>query len=328
MIPDGEEMALRLSPQAFRFDDRPSSNRSSRPISGDHSSGHGDKHSRDGQDVKARRDKQSDLDDDWSRTALPIDLDAQSFMTSLTTIDVVDSKGDLIPQPLEINSPKHSNDTFHGPLRLPQSSSAPESSSRVHSTSPAPSIPEPIPPKSIARNYLGLLATDLLAPDVTPPPTKPKAPRAASIPGENGANHAASYLQEARKAVTTSPRPAAAGSAAPSGQQQQQLRGISSPNLPISKAPALNASSRDLRGGAPIAKVLVECCSCKFFQDMPSRVYECMARPDAVVEDSRLGVSGAITTCVRCPWCGHNMSTKCCAGYAAVVYLKEKLHGA
>ncbi|CAK7567399.1 MAG: hypothetical protein SEPTF4163_005363 [Sporothrix epigloea] len=76
----------------------------------------------------------------------------------------------------------------------------------------------------------------------------------------------------------------------------------------------------------PIAKMLVECCHCKFFHDMPSRVYECMAQPDTVVTDRGLGVSGAITTMVKCPWCSHNMSTQCCAGYAAVIYLKEKLH--
>lgn len=77
---------------------------------------------------------------------------------------------------------------------------------------------------------------------------------------------------------------------------------------------------------APLAKMFVECCHCKFYHDLPSKVYECMAKPDAVVEDRMLGISGAITTAVKCPWCQHAMSTKCCAGYAAVVYLKEKLH--
>lgn len=77
---------------------------------------------------------------------------------------------------------------------------------------------------------------------------------------------------------------------------------------------------------APIAKMFVECCSCKFYHDMPSKVYECMVKPDAVVEDKLRGISGAITTMVKCPWCLHNMSTSCCAGYAAVVYVKEKLH--
>jgi hypothetical protein len=77
---------------------------------------------------------------------------------------------------------------------------------------------------------------------------------------------------------------------------------------------------------APIAKMFVECCSCKFFHDMPAKLYECMAKPDAIVEDKQRGISGAITTMVKCPWCQHNMSRECCAGYAAVVVLKEKLH--
>ncbi|EEY17734.1 conserved hypothetical protein [Verticillium alfalfae VaMs.102] len=78
--------------------------------------------------------------------------------------------------------------------------------------------------------------------------------------------------------------------------------------------------------GSPLAKMLVECCQCRFFHDMPSRVYECMARPDATAEDSALGVSGSITTSVNCPWCKHGMTTGCCRGYAAEVYLKQRLH--
>ena len=90
-------------------------------------------------------------------------------------------------------------------------------------------------------------------------------------------------------------------------------------------APRPSTALTDIRG-APVAKMFVECCSCKFYHDMPSKLYECMARPDAIVEDKMLGISGAITTMVKCPWCTHNMSTQCCAGYAAVVYLKERLH--
>ncbi|KAI6515119.1 hypothetical protein MCOR16_010283 [Pyricularia oryzae] len=78
--------------------------------------------------------------------------------------------------------------------------------------------------------------------------------------------------------------------------------------------------------GQKVAKMLVECCSCHFLHDMPSRVYECMVSPDAVVEDHAMGISGAITTMVKCPWCAHNMSTSCCAGYAAVIHLTERMH--
>ncbi|CAK7200944.1 hypothetical protein SEUCBS139899_003644 [Sporothrix eucalyptigena] len=100
----------------------------------------------------------------------------------------------------------------------------------------------------------------------------------------------------------------------------------SAPTSPPFRIPAHEPEQLTKSVSKPLAKMLVECCHCKFFHDMPSRVYECMAQPDAVVTDRDLGVSGAITTMVKCPWCSHNMSTQCCAGYAAVVYLKERLH--
>lgn len=123
----------------------------------------------------------------------------------------------------------------------------------------------------------------------------------------------AAYLQEARK---TAPVTTASSSRAlrPHFLQKHSSGSVAS---------AVSAGNR----AEPLAKMLVECCNCHFFHDMPSRVYECMAKPDSVVEDKLLGVSAAITTMVRCPWCAHGMTTQCCSGYAAVVYLKEKLHG-
>ncbi|KAI1075028.1 hypothetical protein F5B20DRAFT_585730 [Whalleya microplaca] len=123
----------------------------------------------------------------------------------------------------------------------------------------------------------------------------------------------AAYLQEARKAAPIPPT-----------SSSRALRPQYTPKTSSSSIrSAVGAEGR----AEPLAKMLVECCSCKFFHDMPSRVYECMAKPDSVVEDKLLGVSAAITTMVKCPWCGHGMTTQCCSGYAAVVFLKEKLHG-
>ncbi|KAI0426499.1 hypothetical protein F5Y09DRAFT_61725 [Xylaria sp. FL1042] len=129
----------------------------------------------------------------------------------------------------------------------------------------------------------------------------------------NSMSTGAAYLQEARK---TAPIATASSSRAlrPHFSQKSSSGSIKS---------TLSAGNR----AEPLAKMLVECCNCHFFHDMPSRVYECMAKPDSVVEDKSLGVSAAITTMVRCPWCAHGMTTQCCSGYAAVVYLKEKLHG-
>lgn len=81
-------------------------------------------------------------------------------------------------------------------------------------------------------------------------------------------------------------------------------------------------------GDEPIAKMFVECCGCKYYHDMPSKVYEAMANPDGVLgagEDIG-GFAGRVSMTVRCPWCKHDMSTKCCAGFAAMVYIKERLH--
>ncbi|OAA63709.1 hypothetical protein SPI_03872 [Niveomyces insectorum RCEF 264] len=199
---------------------------------------------------------------------------------------------------------------------------------------------------------------------VTPAPA-PEAEATAAVPSSSGRNSpSAMYLQEARRSapMVSSPlsnviRSAKASMSTPSLLASSRS-GLKSPTTflnssqPINKvflplppappptpgtAPSTSPTSPRFRIPAhepeqvsklakPMTKMLVECCRCKFFHDMPSRVYECMAQPDAVVTDRDLGVSGAITTMVKCPWCSHNMSTQCCAGYAAVVYLERRLH--
>ncbi|KAI2640961.1 hypothetical protein GGS21DRAFT_487286 [Xylaria nigripes] len=121
------------------------------------------------------------------------------------------------------------------------------------------------------------------------------------------------YLQEARKAA-----PVATASTSRALRPPYMHKSLSGSSKSV-----VSSGSR----AEPLAKMLVECCNCHFFHDMPSRVYECIAKPDTVVEDKLLGVSAAITRMVKCPWCAHGMTTQCCSGYAAVVYLQEKLHG-
>lgn len=103
--------------------------------------------------------------------------------------------------------------------------------------------------------------------------------------------------------------------------------------MPLSsgKGSASQTALAQQQNGPPIAKMFVICCSCKFWHDLPSKVYEAMSRSDGpsgaqMVEDKVLGVSGRVTTVVECPWCGHGMRTRCCAGYAAVVRLCERFH--
>jgi hypothetical protein len=132
----------------------------------------------------------------------------------------------------------------------------------------------------------------------------------SASPLPSAAPSGAAYLEAARKLAPAAPAPRPRGASA----SVVKLSGV--------RLPAMEVQAKV----EPMAKMFVECCNCKFFHDMPSKVYECMVNPDTVVEDRRLGVSGAITTMVKCPWCSHGMTTRCCAGYAAVVYLKEKLH--
>lgn len=94
----------------------------------------------------------------------------------------------------------------------------------------------------------------------------------------------------------------------------------------IATSSAQSLHSNGQGGIEPMAKMFVICCGCKYFHDMPSKLYEEMAKPEKVVKDEGLGVRGMVSTRVCCPWCGHGMSTRCCEGWAAVVVLKERMH--
>ncbi|KAK4192800.1 hypothetical protein QBC35DRAFT_203075 [Podospora australis] len=182
------------------------------------------------------------------------------------------------------------------PNSPPQSSSRPPSQPRTHSASALP------PTTSTASRAS------------TPSPVPSSSRRSGKPAPVSILKQPKNHPSDLPESSPTSPGRAPVLSALPKHMQLQA--GISV------RPPATTPEARI----APIAKMFVECCSCKFYHDMPSKIYECMAKPDAVVEDRALGISGAITTMVKCPWCHHNMSTGCCAGYAAVVYLKEKLH--
>ncbi|CAD6593267.1 MAG: hypothetical protein ASARMPREDX12_006967 [Alectoria sarmentosa] len=84
----------------------------------------------------------------------------------------------------------------------------------------------------------------------------------------------------------------------------------------------------------PIAKLFVVCCKCKFWHDLPSKLYEAMALPKELHKDENATggkgkgkVTGArLETAVKCPWCDHAMTTWCCQGWTTVVYLHERHH--
>jgi len=88
-----------------------------------------------------------------------------------------------------------------------------------------------------------------------------------------------------------------------------------------------NQGKNGTDGGDAIAKMFVECCQCKYYHDMPSKLYEAMANPEGVLALGEYAdLAGSLSMTIKCPWCKHDMSTKCCAGLAAMVHIKERLH--
>ena len=77
----------------------------------------------------------------------------------------------------------------------------------------------------------------------------------------------------------------------------------------------------------PVAKLFVICCKCKFWHDLPSKLYEAMSLPKELHKAEQGKLAGArLETAVRCPWCEHAMTTFCCQGWTTVVYLHERHH--
>ncbi|KAK0391704.1 hypothetical protein NLU13_1203 [Sarocladium strictum] len=159
----------------------------------------------------------------------------------------------------------------------------------------------------------------------------------------------ASYLEAARKAAPSAPVPrnkptgfpspslsTLAGLAPPSPRSQVFSLGPSDSSggqSPIqTSASSLSGSGTaptvaSGTGSEPLAKMFVECCGCRYYHDMPSKLYEAMSNPEgALGGPGEFAHSSVVSMTVRCPWCQHDMSTRCCAGLAAMVYVKERLH--
>lgn len=92
----------------------------------------------------------------------------------------------------------------------------------------------------------------------------------------------------------------------------------------------------------PIAKLFVICCKCNYWHDLPSHLYEAMCLPKnltrdpegkgegpkelSVAEGKKKVAEATLETMVKCPWCEHFMTTWCCAGWTAILYLQERHH--
>ncbi|KAK8118359.1 uncharacterized protein PG998_002985 [Apiospora kogelbergensis] len=273
-------------------------------------------------------------DDSWSRTALPIDQDNQSVVSSRSTrLEALGLTHSLAGTPTSVAFADELKEGTEEPVRVLEHPRRHTLPPKAHSAIDLPAtsfLPplrhQPFNPRKAKMRGSSTTSLPTSLPNSPPPDLDAEAPalRPTSLKSsrnnsstsqdsqQNPASASAAYLQEARKTVPVHPL------------SSRALRPVYPPKGTM--PPAAHSSSPKRRG-EPVAKMLVECCNCKFFHDMPSRVYKCMAKPDSVVEDKLLGVSATITTMVKCPWCAHDMTTQCCAGYAAVIYLKEKLHG-
>ncbi|KAG8410895.1 hypothetical protein J3459_016923 [Metarhizium acridum] len=156
-------------------------------------------------------------------------------------------------------------------------------------------------------------------------------------PSQNAASPA-TYLEEARRQPLTVPTqrahkqrlgppvsfvlPDSDSDSAAIEKNPPSVPDIVGRSLRHKSTPLLSTLDRE-----PVAKVFVECCNCKYYHDMPSNLYEAMANPESVLSPvDKYGYASALSTAVKCSWCRHEMSTRCCAGLAATVYIKERLH--
>lgn len=241
--------------------------------------------------------------EDWSRTVMPMEMteDEGGEKTPIPTPDngvppVPQLPDGLNRQPSlsrSISTPELQDLSFLPALKHQALAPRPKEKSRQKKKSKS---------ESNAHKTQSSSTSSLpQPPPLSPPTTKSE----GSSPTSPVSSQHQQYLRNARLSL---PRPAAKPSTSKAGQFGHP---------PHAPGPG---------GPEPIAKMFVVCCSCKYFHDMPSKIYECMAKPDNIVRDTALGVSGVVSTAVKCPWCGHGMSTKCCAGYAGVVYLRERFH--
>jgi hypothetical protein len=252
----------------------------------------------------------------WCRTAIPIELTEDE--DRMKTPTAKRSAGDFttsqpnLPKISKTNHKTNSSDLHREPS-LSRSISTPE----MQDLSFLPELKHQSlarPPKGKGKGTLGKKGKQASISkeqeghkspkDLARPPPIPLPGTTTKSEGSSPTSpHSSQYLQNARLNI-------------PRGPHSPMKSGFPPAHLPHPQP----------GGPEPLAKMFVVCCSCKYFHDMPSKIYECMAKPDNVVRDTNLGVSGVISTSVKCPWCGHGMSTNCCTGYAAVVYLREKLH--
>ena len=281
--------------------------------------------------------KSHNTSDERSRTSLRSSLKSNSSdeYHSLFNEKILLNRGPCDPQPEQVTFPAvdDANTTAHSRIDLGVSDQMLGTAlprNRKLETQSSSGSPTFTPSASIYSQDLSFL-----------PPLRHRTlrrPSKVKLRGSSLANHAKTSRQPSQSTLgvpqlptppmsssssfVSSPTPFSAANARTARHHHTQHH-----SLPSSASTAgFSAATADNQEANARAKMFVVCCGCRYFHDMPSKVYEYMAKPDGVVKDSDLGVSGVISMRVKCPWCAHGMSTTCCEGWAAVVMMQERLH--
>ncbi|KAL8688259.1 MAG: hypothetical protein Q9224_004929, partial [Gallowayella concinna] len=219
---------------------------------------------------------------------------------------------------------------------LPQLKHQPLPKRTPNRTSFMPSPERPISTQFPASSSLALKPT----PDPsTSLPLSNSSPNLANVPGAllrpgSYAGPATSADMSLRPSPLNTRRRTLSPSAA-TGLSRTSVSGV--PNV-FGRTPTPSESVN----AKPMAKLFVICCKCNYWHDLPSHLYEAMCTPKGLtrdpqgkgegpkvldVKDGKKKVAEAtLETMVKCPWCEHFMTTGCCAGWTAVLYLQERHH--
>ncbi|KAL1878315.1 hypothetical protein Plec18167_004382 [Paecilomyces lecythidis] len=168
-------------------------------------------------------------------------------------------------------------------------------------------------------------------------------PSVPSVPTQNKSNdHVASIITPTNPSSSSPKEPP---NAAPS-----PATGIITTNGTSSSSSSSKNSKKTTtalqQSAKPLAKIFVICCHCKFWHDIPSKIYATLALPDhnntnANSNGNRPSSprtsstsplvplnqrSNSSSRSVKCCWCNHSMNKSCCEGWTTIVYKHERLH--
>lgn len=196
----------------------------------------------------------------------------------------------------------------------------PRSNPQLQATSPTPPVPRldflpPLKHQALVKPKPRSQLRNSITPDNEP--TRPSSSQ-FPVPAAPAANNARPLSNSAPNLVVTPPL-------SPNKRPTSQLSpSASSNNALIPRRPPGPATRLSGMGGRPsaglsktVAKIIVTCCSCTRWIDLPSDLFEAMAMPARLTKldgsAAGMGGEGRLDTAVQCPWCRHCMTTRCCS---------------